>query len=96
LLSTPRHAMPATPRTPSKRQRSDFSEELPSTWEGTCEWVLTQRMSLWDMLLEPILLQVGCSERSRNHQRGAPRRFLAPQTLLVCVDLAGRMSGGLT
>ena len=57
-MSTPRHALPSTPRTPPKRQRSEFSEELPSTWEATCEWVLTKRVSLWDMLLEPILLQV--------------------------------------
>lgn len=59
ILATPRHALPATPRTPPlRKQRSAFAEELPSSWEGTCEWVLATRLSLWDILLEPIFVQV--------------------------------------
>lgn len=61
VLSTPRHAMPATPRTPPlRKQRSAFAEDLPSSWEGTCDWVLGTRLSLWDILLEPIFVEV-CS-----------------------------------
>lgn len=59
ILSTPRQALPSTPRTPLQhKDRGAFAEDLPSNWETTCDWVLASKISLWEILLEPIFVQV--------------------------------------
>lgn len=33
------------------------SGAVPQTWEAACEWVLGQRMDLWETMFEPVYLQ---------------------------------------
>ena len=67
LLRTPRAPgtprtpfTPSTPWTPFTRQHSGKLRqvELPGSWPATCEWVLKNPISLWELLLEPIFEQV--------------------------------------
>ena len=55
-MSPRRSFQPATPK--RGRPSAAPEEELPGSWEAVCEWVLTKRTSLWDVLLESAFLQV--------------------------------------
>ena len=76
-MLTPRHAMPSTPRTPLQKERAPFAEDLPSSWDATCDWVLATRVSLWDSLFEQIFLQVSILSSTYLTQKGMQRMWLA-------------------
>lgn len=59
-----------TSRTPHSARSDAFSpfaavqpdataaaDSLPQTWEGICDWVLGQRVDLWEAAFEPVFLQ---------------------------------------
>jgi len=33
------------------------ADSLPESWEGICDWVLGQRVDLWEAAFEPVFLQ---------------------------------------
>lgn len=69
-LRSPRRSLqPSTPKRGVLSPRG-FEEELPSGWEATCEWVLTKRAALWDMVLEPSFVQA-CSCYRASERPGA-------------------------
>ena len=64
------------PTTPMRGRPSAAPEEqLPSSWEAVCEWVLTKRTSLWDVLLESAFLQVPSLLNDVLAQQSYPTRF---------------------